>query len=78
MPGGEVFTIAPADTLMNAGNAELMATAFPRVTLASETGSNEPLLVIDAARRVLAYAPCFTWRDSRVPAAATPTNISRQ
>ena len=78
VPGAAVFTIAAADTLMNAGNAELMATAFPGVPLAPETGSNDTLLAIDAARRVLGYAPRYTWRDSRWPAAATPANISRQ
>lgn len=61
--GAEVFIIAAADTCMPTPNAELMAAVFPGVPLREGTGPNETLLSIDKARRLLGYAPRYTWRD---------------
>ena len=61
--GAECFTIAAADTLMPAPNAELMASHFPGVPLREGTGAFESLLSIEKARRVLGYAPQHSGRE---------------
>lgn len=63
VPSAAVFTIAAADTLMKADNADLMAKSFPGVPLEPDAGTNNTLLSIAEARRVLGYAPRFTWRE---------------
>jgi len=62
VPGCDAFTIAAADTVMEAPNSRLMAEHFPGVPLAPGTGEHETLLSIARARRVLGYAPRHTWR----------------
>jgi nucleoside-diphosphate-sugar epimerase len=61
--GAEVFILAAADTVMNRPSAELLAEVFPGVALRKEIGKFETLLSIDKARRLLGYAPRFSWRD---------------
>ncbi len=61
--GAEAFIIAAADTAMNRPNSELMAEVFPNVPLREETGEFETLLAIDKARRLLGYAPQYSWRE---------------
>jgi nucleoside-diphosphate-sugar epimerase len=61
--GAEVFIIAAADTVMNRPNSELMAEVFPNVPLREGTGTFETLLAITKARRLLGYAPQYSWRD---------------
>ena len=61
--GAEAFIIAAADTVMNRPNRELMAAVFPDVTLREGTGDFETLLAIDKARKLLGYAPNYSWRD---------------
>ena len=63
--GAEVFIIASADTVMRRPNAELMAEVFPAVPLKDGVGSNETLLSIAKAQRVLGYQPQYSWRDQR-------------
>ena len=63
--GAEVFIIANADTVMSRPNAELMAEVFPEVPLKSGVATNETLLSIEKARRILGYEPQHSWRDSR-------------
>jgi nucleoside-diphosphate-sugar epimerase len=63
IPGADTFTIAAADTLMRRPSRELMAQAFPGVTLRGDLGEFETLLSIDKARRVLGYRPRHTWRN---------------
>lgn len=63
VPGCDAFTIAAADTVMEAPNAALMAAHFPGVPLTPGTGAHETLLSIAKARRVLGYAPRHTWRQ---------------
>jgi nucleoside-diphosphate-sugar epimerase len=62
IPGADVFTIAAADTLMRTPSRELMAAAFPDVPVGPELAEFGTLLSIEKARRVLGYAPQFTWR----------------
>ena len=64
LPGFERFIIAAADTVMSRPNAELVAEVFPGVALRDEWATNETLLSIDKARRLLGYAPRHSWRDA--------------
>ncbi|HEY3259082.1 MAG TPA: NAD(P)-dependent oxidoreductase [Pseudonocardiaceae bacterium] len=61
--GMQVFIIANADTVMTKPTAELAAATFPDVPLTSELGTNETLLSIEKARRLLGYEPRHGWRD---------------
>ena len=60
--GAEAFIIAAADTVMRQPNQDLMAKVFPGVPLRPEGHGNATLLSIDKARRVLGYAPAWSWR----------------
>jgi UDP-glucose 4-epimerase len=66
--GMDVFIIANADTVMSRSSADLAAAVFPDVTIRKTLGTNETLLSIDKARRVLGYEPRHSWRE----AAAAP------
>lgn len=61
--GFDRFIIAAADTVMSRPNDELVAEVFPGVSLKRELGTNDTLLSIDKARRILGYAPEHSWRD---------------
>lgn len=61
--GFDRFIIAAADTVMTRPNDELVAEVFPGVPLKRELGTNDTLLSIDRARRILGYAPEHSWRD---------------
>ncbi len=63
LTGADIFIIANADTVMSRPNAELMAEIFPDVPFKREVGPNDTLLSIDKARRILGYAPQYSWRD---------------
>ncbi len=60
--GAEAFIIAAADTVMRQSNQELMAKVFPGVPLRAEGHGTVTLLSIEKARRMLGYAPAWTWR----------------
>ncbi|HEV2637985.1 MAG TPA: NAD(P)-dependent oxidoreductase [Actinocrinis sp.] len=62
VPGAEVFVIASPDTVMSRPNSELLAEYFPDVPLRREIGDHETLLSIDKARKLLGYAPQYSWR----------------
>jgi nucleoside-diphosphate-sugar epimerase len=62
LSGSDVFTIAAGDTLMQTPSRELMAAAFPDVPVDPDLAEFGTLLSIDKARRMLGYAPQFTWR----------------
>jgi nucleoside-diphosphate-sugar epimerase len=64
MTGTDVFIIANADTVMSRPNAELLAEVFPDVPVRGDIGTNDTLLSIDKARRVLGYEPEHSWRDA--------------
>jgi nucleoside-diphosphate-sugar epimerase len=61
--GAESFIIAAADTVMRRPSRELMAEVYPGVPLADGVSGTDTLLGIDKARRVLGYAPEFSWRE---------------
>ena len=62
-PGFEAFIIAAADTVLDAPNDELVASHFAGVAYTPTAGPNDTLLSIDKARRLLGFAPEFSWRD---------------
>jgi nucleoside-diphosphate-sugar epimerase len=62
--GMEVFIIANADTVMSRSSADLAAEVFPAVPVRKSLGTNETLLSIDKARRVLGYEPRHSWREA--------------
>src|SRR5512132_4245569 len=61
--GAEAFIIAAADTVMKRPSRDLMAEVFPGVPVADGVAEHGTLLGIDKARRLLGYAPDFTWRE---------------
>jgi nucleoside-diphosphate-sugar epimerase len=63
LKGADSFNIAAADTVMEQPSRELMAEVFPGVPIAERVGGNDTLMDIDKARRLLGYAPYFTWRE---------------
>jgi len=67
--GAEAFIIAAGDTASDRPNRELMAEAYPSVPIRPGTGDHDTLLGIDKARRLLGYAPEFSWRHAAVAAA---------
>ena len=63
LPGAEAFIIAAGDTVMRRPSRELMAEVFPGVPVANGIGEHDTLLGIEKARRLLGYAPEFSWRE---------------
>lgn len=61
--GVEVFIIANADTVMTRSTASLAAQVYPDVPVTKALSTNETLLSIDKARRLLGYEPRHTWRN---------------
>jgi nucleoside-diphosphate-sugar epimerase len=61
--GCEIFVIANADTVMERSNTELLAECYPDIEVRREIGSNDTLLSIEKARRLLGYEPQHSWRD---------------
>jgi len=62
LTGADIFIIANADTVMTRPVTELMAEFYPGVPWQHEVGPHDTLLSIDKARRVLGYAPEYSWR----------------
>ncbi len=63
LEGADSFIIAAADTVMWRESRDLMAEVFPGVPVAESVSGCDTLLSIDKARRVLGYAPEFSWRS---------------
>ena len=63
--GADHFIIANADSTMTRGSAALMAEVFPGVPLRGAVEGTQTLLSIEKARRVLGYAPEYSWRHGR-------------
>jgi len=63
LSGADSFIIAAADTVMKRPSRELMAEVFPEVPVADSVTGCGTLLSIEKARRVLGYAPEFSWRE---------------
>jgi nucleoside-diphosphate-sugar epimerase len=61
--GADSFIIAAADTVMQRPSLDLMAEVFPDVPVRDGVTGTDTLLDIGRARRVLGYAPQFTWRE---------------
>ena len=61
--GTDNFIIAAADTVMRRPSRELMAEVWRDVPVADGVDGNDTLLDIGKARRVLGYAPTFSWRE---------------
>ena len=61
--GAEVCIVAADDTVMLRPSADLMAEVFPTVPLRRPVVGRETLLSVDAARRLLGYAPEHHWAD---------------
>jgi nucleoside-diphosphate-sugar epimerase len=61
--GAEAFVIAAADTVMRRPSRELMAEVFPGVPVRDGVAEHGTLLGIEKARRLLGYAPEFSWRE---------------
>lgn len=62
--GMDVFIIASPDSVMRRPNDELLDEVFPGVPRKRPLEPNETLLSIEKARRVLGYAPRYSWRDA--------------
>src|SRR4051794_18681306 len=54
---------AAGDPVMQPPSRELRAQVFPGVPVRDAVGRHDTLLGIDKARRLLGYAPSFTWRE---------------
>jgi UDP-glucose 4-epimerase len=63
LTGCEIFVIANADTVMERSNIRSAGRVFPDVEVRGEIGSNDTLLSIDKARRLLGLRPQHSWRD---------------
>jgi hypothetical protein len=61
--GAEALIIEAADTVMRTPSRQLMAQVFPGVPVKADLAEHGTLLGIDKARRLLGYAPDFTWRE---------------
>jgi nucleoside-diphosphate-sugar epimerase len=61
--GADSFIIAAADTVMQRPSRELMAESYPGVVVADHVTGNDTLLDITKARKVLGYAPKFSWHE---------------
>jgi len=61
--GAEAFVVAAADTVMRRPSRELLAEVFPGVPVRGHLPEHGTLLGIEKARRVLGYAPAFSWRE---------------
>ena len=73
LSGADSFIIAAADTVMKRASRELMTEVFPNVPVADSVSGCQTLLSIEKARRVLGYAPEFSWRELyRGPPASEP------
>ena len=62
--GMDVFIIASPDSVMRRPNDELLDEVFPGVPRKRPLEPNETLLSIEKARRVLGYAPRYSWRNT--------------
>jgi len=65
LKGAEIFIVANADTVMSRPSRELIETVYPGVELRRELETNETLLCIDKARRLLNFQPRYSWRDPK-------------
>ncbi|MEZ0298214.1 MAG: NAD-dependent epimerase/dehydratase family protein [Candidatus Methylacidiphilales bacterium] len=63
LKGAEVFIIANSDTVMLRSSQELLAEVFPGVPIRGSLTTHQTLLSNEKAKRMLGFAPQFSWRD---------------
>lgn len=61
--GADAMIIAAADTIIDEPSRPLAERIFPGLEFRRDVLGNETLLSIEKAKRVLGYAPNFSWRD---------------
>lgn len=61
--GYERFILAADDTVMSTPTADLVASFHPTSALTRELGTHETLFSNEKAKRVLGFAPEFSWRN---------------
>jgi nucleoside-diphosphate-sugar epimerase len=61
--GADHYIIAAADTCMTRPNKDLLAEVFPNLPQRGDVGEHTTLLNIDKAKKVLGYAPQYSWRE---------------
>ena len=61
--GAEVFIVAADDTVMRRSSRSLMAEVFPEVPVAPDLGEYQSLISNARARRILNWAPRYSWRE---------------
>ena len=59
----ENFLISAGDTTMNWPNKKLIESVLPGVKIKRGTGAFQSLLSTEKARRLLGFAPQYSWRD---------------
>ncbi|MEM7281163.1 MAG: NAD(P)-dependent oxidoreductase [Pseudomonadota bacterium] len=59
----ENFLISAGDTIMNWPNKKLIESVFPGVEIKQGTGDFQSLLSTEKARKMLGFAPRYSWRD---------------
>lgn len=61
--GAEVFNVGAAETMMKIPTRELLAKTFPDAEIRGNLGEFETIFSIEKARRMLGYAPKYTWHQ---------------
>jgi len=64
LTGAHAFVIANEDTVMTRPTKQLVQEFFPQVPYTPGKHANTSLLSIEKARRMLGFAPQFTWRKA--------------
>jgi nucleoside-diphosphate-sugar epimerase len=61
--GAEVFNVGASETMMKTPTRDLMVKAFPEAEIRGELGEFGSIFSIEKARRMLGYAPKYTWHQ---------------
>jgi nucleoside-diphosphate-sugar epimerase len=63
LKGADNFIIAANDTVMEKSNTELLNEVFPNINIKKEVGTNDTLLSIEKAKKILGFNPEYTWKN---------------
>ena len=63
LKGADNFIIAANDTVMEKSNTELLNEVFPHINMKKEVGTNDTLLSIEKAKKILGFNPQYTWKN---------------
>jgi nucleoside-diphosphate-sugar epimerase len=63
LKGADNFIIAANDTVMEKSNTELLNEVFPNINMKKEVGTNDTLLSIEKAKKILGFNPEYTWKN---------------